>query len=128
MNGRRIVTNPLGGRATKVHCRSCHRVEAIPDSQFPRGRKSRQRSVWMLAEHRDGNHFCSWRCFQRPALQLIRDPLPIPTPVTGSYEFALGFWACMQGYGALSQHDDYQRGYREAMELRARYYTRPGKR
>ena len=60
-------------------------------------------------------------------MKLLRDPLDIPTPFNGSYEFKLGFWAAVKGYAAMSSDGDYQHGYREAMELRKRYYTRKDK-
>lgn len=122
MNARRILITAEGSRHVKVHCGRCHRVETFPDWAF-QGRKERARVAWLLGENMDAAHYCSWKCYRRD-LKLVRDPLTIPTPVNGTYEFALGFWACMKGYGALSRHADYQRGYGEAMDLRKRYYIR----
>ena len=121
MNARRVFVSEGGTRHFKVHCSRCHRVECFPDWAFTgRGRLG---VSWLLGETKNATHFCSWRCFQRD-VKLVRDPLPIPTPVNGTYEFALGFWACMKGYGAMSKDGDYQRGYGEAMELRKRYYVK----
>ncbi len=95
MKARRIVITAFGNREIKAHCGRCHRVETFSEWSFTA--KGRSGVPWLLGENKDAAHYCSWRCHQRD-LKLIRDPLPIPTPLTGSYEFALGFWACMKGY------------------------------
>jgi hypothetical protein len=122
MNARRFVLLE-GNYLLKIHCGTCHKVEVIKQHVFTAG--ERKHHPWVLGENQDGPHWCSHKCFtRRHEVKLLRDPLPIPTPLTGSYEFKLGFWAAVKGYGASSKDEDYQRGHREAMELRKRYYTR----
>lgn len=107
-----------------VHCATCHRVERLGRMAFQKS--ERKHCSWYLGETPADKHYCTWRCVQaRDSVKLIRDPLRIETPYMGSYEFKLGFRACIDGYGALSGHPDYQRGYSEALALRNRYYTRP---
>lgn len=110
----------------KIHCATCHRVAVVRREDLDDPVK-RRRVSWVLDREEDGNgaRYCSSGCYlQRKGLKRIYDPLPIPTPYTGSYEFKLGFWACAQGYHPRNWEDEYQAGYTEALVLRNRYYTR----
>ncbi len=125
MNARKFI-NSDGAYRLKIHCDTCHLVTVINQLMFTAGERKHQ--PWTLGESPDDKHWCSHKCFTRRDTKLLRDPLDIATPYNGTYEFKLGFWACMKGYGAVSKHADYQRGYREAMDLRKRYYSRPERR
>ena len=126
MNVRRFILVD-GNYLLKIHCNTCHKVEVIKQHVFTAGESKHH--PWVLGETQDGPHWCSHKCFtRRSQVKLLRDPLDIATPFNGPYEFKLGFWAAVNGYPAMSSDDDYQRGYREAMDLRKRYYTRKGER
>ena len=121
------LTLPTAKPEVIVHCATCHRVERLGRMAFLKS--ERKLSSWHLGEVPSDKHYCTWRCFRaRDRVKLIRDPLVVATPLVGCYEFKLGFRTCIDGYGALSRHPEYQRGYSEALALRNRYYTRPEKR
>jgi len=126
MNARRFIL-VRGNYQLKIHCGTCHKVTVIDQYVFTAS--ERKHHPWVLGEGPDDPHWCSHKCFtRRSELKLLRDPLGIATPYTGSYEFKLGFWSAIKGFGAMNKDEEYQRGYREAMDIRKRYYMRKDKR
>ena len=103
VNARRFV-NADGTFRLKIHRGTCHQVVVINQHVFTVG--ERKHHPWVLGEHPDDKHWCSHKCFTRRDVKLLRDPLGIATPYNGTYEFKLGFWACMKGYGAMSNDQD----------------------